>query len=229
MIALPGILILGIVYQFAGHALRQQLDQRTLAVATNLSDATAGFVRGKNVLELNALITKYARLDGVAYVFIADLAGNVLGSSVGTLPAELRPHASQDMRQTVERSLRFRGRPVQETRVPILEGQAGAAYVGIWRDAAEAEIRNLLLPMVGLIALAIVAGIIASLLLARRITRPILGLAVVADKISKGDLDVPIEMDSNDEMDELARSLERMRNSLKVAMARVGQASTVKS
>jgi HAMP domain-containing protein len=228
MIVLPGILILGIVYRLAGHALREQLDQRTLAVATNLSDATAGFVRGKNVLELNALITKYARLDGVAYVFIADLGGNVLGSSVGNLPPELRPQASQNMRQTAERSLHFRGRPVQETRVPILEGRAGAAYVGIWGDTAEAEIRNLLLPIVGLIALAIVAGIIASLLLARRITRPILGLAVVADKISKGDLDVPIEMDSNDEIDELARSLERMRNSLKVAMARVSQASTLK-
>jgi HAMP domain-containing protein len=218
-----GLLVIGIVYEFTGRALRAELHQRALAVATNLSDAAAGFVMGRNILELNALITKYARLDGVAYVFMEDIKGEVIATSQGTLPSELRPSSPQDLRQTGERSLTFRGRPVQETRMPILEGRAGAAHVGIWTDVPEAEIRRVLLPIISLIAAAVIACMISSILLTRRIIRPILGLVAVADEISKGNLDATVAIDSNGEIGELARSLERMRTSLKVAINRLSR------
>lgn len=108
--------------------------------------------------------------------------------------------------------------------MPILEGRAGAAHVGIWGDLAEAEIRNVLLPIIALIGLAVIGGIALSLLFARKIIQPILGLTVVADKISKGNLDTPVSIDSRDEIGELARSLERMRASLKAAMTRLSRA-----
>jgi hypothetical protein len=60
-----GLLLIAVVFEFTGRALRAELHQRAWAVATNLSDAAAGFVMGRNFLELNALITKYARLDGI--------------------------------------------------------------------------------------------------------------------------------------------------------------------
>jgi HAMP domain-containing protein len=224
IILLVGLLVLVIVYQLTGRALRSQLDRQALAIATNLSDAASGFIMGRNVLELNALTAKYARLDGVSYVFLEDAKGNIVANSLGTLPSELRPASSQELRQTEQKSLAFRGRPVQETRMPILEGRAGAAHVGIWGDIAESEIRSVLLPIVALIGLAVIAGITLSLLFARWIIQPILGLTLVADKISKGNLDTPVSIDSRDEIGELARSLERMRASLKAAMARLSRA-----
>ena len=77
IVVLVGFLVLIIVYQLAGRALRNQLDQRALAIATNLSDAAAGFIMGKNTLELSALTAKYARLDGISYVFIEGPKGDV--------------------------------------------------------------------------------------------------------------------------------------------------------
>lgn len=224
IVLLVGLVVFVIVYQLTGRALRGQIDRQALAIATNLSDAASGFIMGRNILELNALTAKYARLDGMSYVFIEDSKGNVIANSLGTLPPELRPASSQELRQTEQKSVIFRGRPVQETRVPILEGRAGAAHVGIWGDIAEAEIRSVLVPIVGLIAVAVIAGIILSLLLARWIIRPILGLTIIADKISKGNLDTPVSIESQDEIGELARSLERMRASLKAAMARLSRA-----
>src|SRR5262245_2336125 len=76
-----GLLVIAIVYEFTGRALRAGLQQRAWAVATNLSDAAAGFVMGRNLLELNALITKYARLDGVAYVLVEDRKGELIATS----------------------------------------------------------------------------------------------------------------------------------------------------
>src|SRR5437870_8797611 len=43
----------------------------------------------------------------------------------------------------------------------------------------------------------------------RRSSDLILGLTVIADKISKGNLDTPVSVESRDEIGELARSLER--------------------
>jgi HAMP domain-containing protein len=53
-------------------------------------------------------------------------------------------------------------------------------------------------------------------------TRPLRHLGHVADTMSKGDLDTPVSVgiESHDEIGDLARSLERMRSSLKAAMSR---------
>jgi len=58
-----GLLLIIIANQFIDRALRSEFDQRALAIATNLSDAAAGPVIGKNILDLYALLTKYARLE----------------------------------------------------------------------------------------------------------------------------------------------------------------------
>ena len=178
-----GLLVGMIVYQFTGQALRSQLDQQASVIATNLSDAASEMVMGKNILGLHALVAKYARLDGVAYVFIDGGKGEILASSAGIFTPELRPlAAAADRRKAGTRSLTFRGRPVDETRMPILEGRAGMAHVGMWGDMAESAIRRLLLPIIGLIGIPIVVGMILSSFLAARIINPILGLISIADK-----------------------------------------------
>jgi HAMP domain-containing protein len=48
-------------------------------------------------------------------------------------------------------------------------------------------------------------------------------LKSIADDISRGHLDTPVSFQSNDEVGELARSLERMRASLKAAMTRLNK------
>ncbi len=61
-----GAFVIGAVYQLTQSTLRDQLDRRALAIATNFSDATAGYIAGRNLLALHALARKYTLLDGVA-------------------------------------------------------------------------------------------------------------------------------------------------------------------
>lgn len=224
MILVTGILVVAIVYYFTGKALRSQLDRSAAAIATNLSDAAAGLMMKKNTLELHALVTKYARLEGVAYAFIDDSKGEIAAQSLGTFPSELREQVTSDQRrQPNRRLLTYRGRPVYETRMPVLEGQLGAAHVGIWGDVVEEEIYRTVVPIIGLIVIVLLISSVLSSLLAQGIIRPVVGLVTVADKISKGDLDTPVGVDTSDEIGELARSLERMRTSLKAAMVRLSR------
>ena len=223
MITLLGLLIIGVVYKLTRGALRERFDQQAFAIATNLSDAAAGHVVRKNVLELYGFVAKYALLQGVEYAFIEDGKGVVIAHSLGTFPPELKePVSTEGRRQAQRRTLSFRGKIVYETRIPILEGQVGAVHLGIRGDFVEEEIRRALLPIIGVITAILLGGIVLSFLLAWGMTRPIRRLRHIADRMSKGDLDTPVGIESHDEIGDLARSLERMRSSLKAAMSGLG-------
>jgi HAMP domain-containing protein len=220
MLAL-GVVVIGAVYQLTQGTLRDQLDKRALAIATNFSDAAAGHIAGRNILALHALARKYTLLDGVAYAFIEDGNGEVIAQTLGSFPPDLR-HALPvgAKRQVDRRELRFANSSVYETSVPVLDGQMGRVHV-FWADAVQTEIRRALIPIIGMIAIVPFVGALLSFLLAHWIVRPIVGLTEIADKVTMGDLETSVGGDcvaSRDEIGDLARSLERMRSSLRAML-----------
>lgn len=77
---------------------------------------------------------------------------------------------------------------------------------------------------VGAVALggaSIVIAIGSAYFISSGITRSASHLSEAADSISRGDLDVPIEVNTGDEMEDLAESIERMRTSLRAAIERL--------
>lgn len=78
---------------------------------------------------------------------------------------------------------------------------------------------------VGVIAL--IAGATAAYAISRGISRATSQLTLAADSISRGDLDIPIELKTGDEMETLAESIERMRISLKAAIERMRRRQAV--
>jgi HAMP domain-containing protein len=220
LILVLGVLVIGIVYYFTADALQKQVDLRASAIATNLSDAAAGFVSRKSTLELDALIAKYGRLDGVAYAFIQDPRGEVIASSVQPFPVELKDAGGT---AASSRTTRLRGKSVYETRSPLLDGQLGIVRVGLWAETVQSDVRSTLLPIIGLIAACLALGVFLSIMLATKTIRPILDLKAVADDISRGRLDTSVSIQTDDEVGELGRSLERMRASLKAAMMRLNR------
>jgi HAMP domain-containing protein len=224
-VVLFGILVVGVVNYQMTRVLRTQLDQRALDIATNLGDGAAPYVLKGGVLELSALVRKYSLLPGVAYTMIRNGKGEVIANSLGTLPAELRESWVRDSQgQPNQGEFQFRERTVYETSSPILQGRVGTVSVGIWADIVEDEIRRAIYPLIGLIGLALAASLIFSIFVTQGITRRVLRLKDIADKVSMGDLETPVRVESNDEIGDLAYSLERMRASLKAAMVRLSRA-----
>jgi len=220
-------LMVAAVYHLTQKTLREQFEKRALAIATNLSDASAGHIVGKNLLELNTLLQKYTFLDGLAYAFVQDSEGAIVAHTLGTFPPGLRqglPVGRQ--RVATQRELSLQEKPIYETSVPVLDGQVGTIHVGFWGDAMEKEIQSALLPLMGIIAIVPIVGAMLSFLMAHWIVRPISRLTEVAERITKGDLQTSEEYPkSRDEIGDLARSLERMRASLRAAMSRLGHES----
>jgi HAMP domain-containing protein len=105
----------------------------------------------------------------------------------------------------------------------VLEGQLGAVRVGLWDDTIQQDVRKTLLPIILVTAICLGVAAILAVVIASSVVKPIIELAAAADAMSRGQLDLPIAVRSEDEIGELARSLERMRASLKAAITRLSR------
>ena len=161
-----GILFIVILSHLMGRALRMQMHENAALMTTNLSDAAAGYLASKNVLQLQITVAKYARLSKVAYAFIGDREGKVIAHSLTAFSPELLAELTAEQPQKVNRrELIFQGKPVYESREPILDGQLGTAHIGIWEDAVDREVYHALFMFVwpitlGLLAIAMIVVIL---------------------------------------------------------------------
>ena len=112
--------------------------------------------------------------------------------------------------------------------VPVerVEQQGGAATVGrigvaIKQDWFTAIVRQVQLTVLIVSLVALVVAIAGAVVAAQRLTRPIEELTEAANRISLGELDVPIGVSTGDEIGTLGESLDRMRISLKQAIERL--------
>jgi HAMP domain-containing protein len=198
----------------------ERFDQTGSLLAINLSDAAAGYILRKEVLQLDTLSAKYGRLDGVAYALIQDQAGNIVANSQRMAPPNPISEADND-RWPSQRSLMLQGRRIEESAAPILDGRLGTARVGIWTEGVDREIRRGLLVFVLPVGVLFVTAAIVALWLSVRWLFPLRRITEIAERVSTGELDMSVRLQSPDEFADLTNSLERLRASMKAAMTRL--------
>jgi sensor histidine kinase regulating citrate/malate metabolism len=80
----------------------------------------------------------------------------------------------------------LQGKPVYETSVPILEGQLGAAHLGIWAEGVNTEINSARTPFFGWIILVLLISVAVSAFLARAMIAPVARLLNLASEMNAG-------------------------------------------
>jgi len=221
VLILLGALILGTVYYELYGMIETHVSRRALTTAMNFSDAAAVRPSTKRDRAVHTFLNRYSLAEDVAYIFITDRKDGISAHNFPVFPAELR--RSSAATGPFQRIVIFRGDQVLETGVPIDNGRRGMAYYGIWKAAIDRQVYHDLVPILGVIAVGIIAGTALSVFLARRITRPIMVLKEGADRMSRGEFDKPVGIEPFDDFGELATSLERLRSSLNAAFVRLNR------
>ena len=100
--------------------------------------------------------------------------GKIIASSSAGLFREFQPAVTSNQElQVSQRELIVEGKPVYETRAPILDGQLGSTHIGIWAGAVEADIHKALFKFVWPISVGFVAAMIAIVMLAQPLVRAV--------------------------------------------------------
>jgi HAMP domain-containing protein len=143
------------------------------------------------------------------------------GIDVQSLNAKLE---AQKLPQDAESILELNGSKYVVYAKPIQDAilrNLGVVYTGIDYNVINDEKIRLFVPLftVLFIIIVVASGIAAAF--ASRLVRPITAAAEQANRISLGDLDRTVDIQSNDEIGDLLGSLERMRVSLKSVIGRL--------
>jgi len=167
--------------------------------------------------------------EGHAYAYVVDSAGQLIGhpdisavlrhpdlSSLPQVQAAIRGSAPLEERAMVARDVA--GRSVL-TAYEVVPSTGWAVFVEQPSDEAFASLNASLLRAAGLLGLALVVAVIASLALARRMVVPIDAVRAGAARIGAGAFEQRIAIRTGDELEDLAEEFNRMSSRLQESYA----------
>ena len=220
--------------------LKYQINLRTYSITRSFSAAVQEPLLVKNYLIVNKIAEINAELPGVAYVLVLNENGIIIAGIFG----DKKRFDSNFIKKVNENGFPWKistqnripidkhestsnyligGKKIHDVAVKISD-TGNEAHVGLFIEDTknvEKTVRKSLTPLVLALIVVILLGCLSLFLVARSITIPIQSLTHAADKISLGEVDLPIQIKGSGEIRELATSLERMRFSVNAALNRV--------
>lgn len=223
--------------------MNEQVDLRTSAITTVFSGAVKQPLLVRNYLQVNKEAERVSKLPGVAYAAVVNKRGIVVAGFFSDLSrfdqvfaAKVKANGfprsiieKNDLQRGMdENSTRFTagGQKIQDRGI-ILPDTGGAVHVGIYVSEIDQAINNALLSPLSLSLIGVIffCGMMIFLVVARSISKPLLELTDVVNRISLGELDLTVEPKGPREVRELAAAFERMRYSIKSAIDRLRRMS----
>jgi len=226
-----GLIIIFIIRDTVTGALEREVIERGRTIAQDIASYSAAAILGEDIVELREIITSSTNFESVGYIIIQSADQQVLVDTYnGNVPEEILSRDLTDEINYQEPQLitvTTSDFDCYDIIVPVEEGSLGYIRIGMIRDyilTKVQETNNYIL--LGIIIITLL-GILIVYFLANRIVVPILSLAKRANEISRGELGDPIKIKTNDEINYMAEAVERLRESLKIALSRLDKNKTI--
>jgi HAMP domain-containing protein len=220
-----GIVILLIVNNTVTDALTAEVIERGTSIADGLSRYTAELILEEDEVGLREIITSSLAFESVQYILIQNADLQIIADTFnGNVPLVLKQRAISsdiDNNAPVLISLEEQDAVCYDIVVPVEEGSLGYIRVGMMQNYISGKVRETHNYIILTITIITLLGIIIVYFLANKIIRPILNLAKRANEISRGDLEGSVAIQTNDEINYMAEAVERLRESLNIALARL--------
>lgn len=221
-IVLGLVLLLGLgttvqVRQALTYTLERQLQEQSVSIARDVAARATDLILINDQFGLFQLLREtQSNNSDLRYAFVLDRGGHVLVHTFGDgFPAGLagaNSTAPDEHHRT--RMIETEEGVIWDTAVPIFEGQAGVARVGLseagLRQSVDAVTGQLLFTTV----FVSIVGITAAALLTWLLTRPIVTLVTAANAVAKGDFTPRVQRWAGDEIGDLSEAFNAMTESL---------------
>ena len=202
-----------IAYRSLQENMTREFTDKGSAIANSLASSGADLVVNRDASTVQAQVDEFAKIQGVAYVmvydpkavFIAHTFAPVVPKGIiekNAVPGQVTKPQVREITSPDPRN--GREREIIDIGVPMLGGQLGTVRVGMDKSiiiASAVQAGNSLLMVFGGVAL---AAVVAGVVFARRITRPVSALMSGAERVGRGDLSQLVPVTSRDEIGQMA-------------------------
>ncbi|HED09528.1 MAG TPA: HAMP domain-containing protein [Caldithrix abyssi] len=226
---LLGIILVIIINSTVARRIESELIERGRALGANLAQSASEQILSEDSFGLRQMITKALSFESVEYIVIQNSENEVLAETFnGQIPEELNALLSVTDEKVHDLTLEDGNIKCRDIVIPVEEGYLGFVRVGMkqnYIDQAVQEINVLIISIIGGITL---LGILVVIFLANRMISPIIYLTEKANEISQGKINEAIMVRTNDEIQDLGEALERLRESVKIALERLKKRHSTK-
>ena len=207
-----------ITWYVSVQTLRQKMTEeftsKGMAIAKSLASSSVDLLLTRDASTVQSAIDQFAAISGVQYVVVYDAGRHLVAHTFAPLvPAGLveKNVVPGDVVQQVK-DVQYTD-PVTGTEshiidigVPVLAGQLGTVRVGMDRAIIEAAAAGAGERLLFIFAGAAVVAVLAGVVFARRISKPVGEVVRIAERVGQGDLSKLVPVASRDEIGRLAHT-----------------------
>ncbi len=226
-------------FKYIPQIINEQVVLRTSAITTIFAGSVQQPLLDANYPQVNKEVNRVSQLPGVAYAAVVNKKGIVVAGLFNDLSNfdqvfAARVKAEGFPREVIEKNpleggvtenfARFvvGGQMIQDKGL-LLQESGGAVHIGTYISEVDHDIYKALFSPLSLSIMGALffGGVFIFFLIARSISKPLIELTDVVNRISLGELDLTVDRKGPSEVRELAAAFERMRYSIKAAIGRL--------
>jgi HAMP domain-containing protein len=226
-----GLVIIFIVQKTVTSSLKKEVIERGQTIATDLSRYSTEMILEEDKVGLRQTLANSLAYESVEYILVQDGQRRIIADTFnGDVPAELTTRQiSSEINNSNPPLIHLKSAGVQcyDVAVGVAEGNLGFIRIGMKQSYIAEKVRQTNTYIIISIVLVTILGIIIVYFISNNIIRPIIHLANRATEISSGNLGEKITIKTNDEINYMAESVERLRESLKIALTRLDKTKSM--
>ncbi len=224
-----GLVLIILVSRTVSKSLHKELIERGKLIGENLATNSADMILEKDRQGIKHLITNNLNFESLSYIIIYDDQGQILSDTFnGQIPPSLKISKDEISSMNQTNSVHLLNIPqihaeCYDIWIPVEDGYIGYVRVGMNTDYVRNAVYQTIKLIIITILLVTLVGLVVVTFLAGRLIKPIIFLTQRADEISQGKLEESVTIKTGDEIEKLSEALERLRESVKIALDRLKQ------
>ncbi|MBT8764357.1 PAS domain S-box protein [Desulfohalobiaceae bacterium Ax17] len=209
---------------FSAYILRKNLIceyiTKANALANSISMSLPDVFLKNDMAIIQSIIDQYLQVEGVGYVFVHDENGKIMAHTfVPNVPEEFITHLKEapfyfNSTEGEHRIVTIKDKKHIDIRKPVLMGKAGIIHIGMELDVINKKIMSSLVKIQTFNLVIFILSVGFMYILIERISNPLVKLTDYAHSLRRRKFDVPVTVDSDDEIGELARTMQSMAREL---------------
>lgn len=216
-----GFITILFVNSSMSEAVLKEFQLRGESISRHVAQESADSILTQNILDVQHLIENTKKTEPeVVYIFVVSSDGDVLAHTFeqGFPTQLLNSNTLKGNQEDNIVQIKTETGVIHDFAYSISNGRLGTVRVGISEEYIRQTINNFIIGVISIIFMVLILGSILAYFITNKIVKSVMDLQDASEEIGKGNLTATIEINSDDEIGQLASNFSKMTRNLKDAL-----------